>query len=132
MVSQSEPTATAILDAAERLLGRYGYKKLTVDDLAHEAGIGKGTVYLYFRSKEEVVLSTVDRIVDRVCVRLEEIATTDRSAAVRLNDMLVARVMIRFDAVRDYAQGLDDLLSEIRAALLARRRAYFAREARIF
>jgi len=41
----------AILDAAERLLARYGYRKMTMDDLASEAGIGKGTTYLHFPSK---------------------------------------------------------------------------------
>ncbi len=32
-----------ILDATERLLARYGYAKMTVEDIAREAGIGKGT-----------------------------------------------------------------------------------------
>ena len=32
-----------ILDATERLLSRYGYAKMTVEDIAREAGIGKGT-----------------------------------------------------------------------------------------
>src|SRR5262249_16762278 len=59
----------AILDAAERLLARYGFKKTTIDDLAREAGIGKGTVYLHFPSKEEVALCTIDRIVERLLRR---------------------------------------------------------------
>lgn len=51
----------AILDAVDRRLARFGYKKMTVEGLAEEAGIGKGTVYLHFPSKEEAVLSHVDR-----------------------------------------------------------------------
>jgi AcrR family transcriptional regulator len=51
----------AILDAAERLLARYGYRKMTMDDLAREAGIGKGTKYLHFPSKQEVVLCSIDQ-----------------------------------------------------------------------
>src|SRR5437763_1237801 len=47
------PAAGRILDAADRLLARYGYQKMTVDDLAREAGIGKGTVYLSFPGKSE-------------------------------------------------------------------------------
>ena len=34
-----------------------------MDDLAREVGIGKGTIYLHFRSKEELALSHIDRIV---------------------------------------------------------------------
>ena len=56
----------AILDATDRLLARFGYRKMTVEDIAAEAGIGKGTVYLHFSSKEEVVLSHIDRIVERL------------------------------------------------------------------
>ena len=59
-----------ILDAAERLLARYGYQKMTMDDLAREAGIGKGTTYLHFPSKQEVVLCSIDRIVDRLLKQL--------------------------------------------------------------
>jgi AcrR family transcriptional regulator len=60
----------AVLDAAERLLARYGYRKMTMDDLAREAGIGKGTTYLHFPSKQEVVLCSIDRIVERLLGQL--------------------------------------------------------------
>jgi AcrR family transcriptional regulator len=117
-----------ILDAAERLLGRFGYRKMTVDDIAAEAGIGKGTVYLSFPSKEEVVLSTVDRIVDRVCAAMEEAAARDASAPDRLRAMLRARVMVRFEAVAAYSASLNDLLGSVRAALLARLVRHFEKE----
>lgn len=131
-MSQDYPTtAEKILDAAERLLTRYGYKKMTIDDIASEAGIGKGTVYLSFKSKEDLVLSTVDRIVDRVCESMEKIAADRRDVLVRLNDMLIARVMIRFESVASYSQSLNDLLSAVRHGLLERREAHFEREAKI-
>jgi AcrR family transcriptional regulator len=130
---KSQPAAAAgqrdrILDAAERLLGRFGYRKMTVDDIAADAGIGKGTVYLSFPSKEEVVLSTVDRIVERVWAAMEEAASRDASAPDRLRAMLRARVLVRFDAVAAYSASLNDLLGGIRAALLARRVKHFERE----
>jgi AcrR family transcriptional regulator len=117
-----------ILDAAERLLGRFGYRKMTVDDIAAEAGIGKGTVYLSFPSKEEVVLSTVDRIVERACTAMEEAAARDASAPDRLRAMLRARILVRFEAVAAYSGSLNDLLAGVRAALLARRVQHFERE----
>jgi AcrR family transcriptional regulator len=120
-----------ILDAAERLLGRFGYRKMTVDDIAAEAGIGKGTVYLSFPSKEEVVLSTVDRIVERACRVMEEAAARDTSAPDRLREMLRARILVRFEAVAGYSASLNDLLGSIRAALLARRVVHFERETAI-
>ena len=122
----------SILDATDRLLARYGYRKMTVEDIAVEAGIGKGTVYLHFTSKEEVVLSHVDRIVDRLKDRLRAIANSDATAAERLRQMLVTRVLFRFDSVQHYTQSLNDLLAALRSGLLARRAQYFEAEAQIF
>ena len=122
----------SILDATDRLLARYGYRKMTVEDIALEAGIGKGTIYLHFTSKEEVVLSHIDRIVERLKERLREIAGSDATAAERLRLMLLTRVLFRFDSVQHYTQSLNDLLAALRPGLLARRAQYFEAEARIF
>ena len=122
----------AILDAVDVLLGRYGYKKMTIEDVAREAKIGKGTVYLYFESKEELVLSHIDRIVRRVMDDLNSIAGEDANIYDRLERMLVRRVMKRCEAVQHYTQSLNELLTGIREQLLARRRQHFEAEAAVF
>ena len=61
---QTRTVRDAILDATDDLLIKFGYKKMTIDDLAREVGIGKGTVYLHFPSKEEIALSHIDRIIE--------------------------------------------------------------------
>ena len=131
-IAVKEGVKDAILDATDRLLARYGYRKMTVEDIASEAHIGKGTIYLHFASKEEVVLSHVDRIVDRLNERLNEICRSEAPAAERLREMLLTRVMFRFDSIQHYTQSLNDLLSALRPGLLARRAQYFEAEAQIF
>jgi AcrR family transcriptional regulator len=121
----------AILDAADRRLARFGYNKMTIDELAAEAGIGKGTVYLHFSSKEEVVLSHVDRIVDRLCVRLERLAGQDKAAGERIKAILVERVIFRLLSVQHYTESLNDVCSSIRPGLIERRARHFEKEARI-
>lgn len=121
-----------ILDAAERLLERFGYRKTTVEDIAREAGIGKGTTYLHFRSKEEVFLGTIDRVVDAAMSEMTAVAQGNSSLKDRLQQMLVARVMVRFDRVQRYPASLDDLFVAIRPAYLRRRERYFADEAEVF
>jgi AcrR family transcriptional regulator len=122
----------AILDAMERLLARFGYKKTTMDDLAREVDIGKGTIYLHFPSKEEVALQSIDRVVDRVHAQLKTIAGSDASVAERLERMLVQRVLQRFDSVSAYSQSLDDLFESLRPAYMSRRQRYFELEADLF
>jgi len=46
--------ADRILDAAGVLLTRLGYRKVTIEDIANQAGIGKGTIYLHWRAKESL------------------------------------------------------------------------------
>ena len=121
-----------ILDAADRLLARYGYKKMTIDDLAQEVGIGKGTIYLHFRSKQEIVLSHVDRIVRGVVERLRAIAEGDGEPETKIGEMLVARVMFRFDSVQHYTESISEVLRDMRTELLKRRERYFAEEAELF
>jgi AcrR family transcriptional regulator len=122
----------AILDATDSLLSRYGYKKMTIDDLAKEVGIGKGSVYLHFTSKEELVLSHIDRIIEQLKGKLSAIAKEDEKPEKRLRKMLQTRVLHRFESVQHYTQNLNDLLAAIRPNFLARRELYFTEEARIF
>ncbi|MCA1633814.1 MAG: TetR/AcrR family transcriptional regulator [Acidobacteria bacterium] len=130
-IATREDIRDLILDATDRLLARYGYKKMTMEDLAQEVGIGKGTIYLHFPSKEEVVLSHVDRIVERLKVELSVIAGREQSPATRLREMLLTRVLYRFDSVQHYTESLSDLLAALRPGLLTRRRRHFEEEAQI-
>jgi len=132
-IAPKETVRESILDATDRLLARFGYRKMTVEDIAVEAGIGKGTIYLHFNSKEEVVLSHVDRIVDRLKQQhLAVIARSKHTALERIRQMLLARVLFRFDSIQHYTQSLNDLLAALRPGLLARRARYFEEEAQIF
>lgn len=53
-----------ILDAAAKLFIHYGYDKTTVSDIAHEAGISKGAIYLHFKSKDELLEALIIREIE--------------------------------------------------------------------
>ena len=55
-----------ILDAAEALFSQIGYEKTTINNILEKVGIGKGTFYHYFQSKEELGDAVVARIVDYI------------------------------------------------------------------
>jgi AcrR family transcriptional regulator len=56
-----EARAQRILDAASTLILRYGYHKTTIDDIAREAGVGKGTLYLHWKTREALFAALVIR-----------------------------------------------------------------------
>jgi AcrR family transcriptional regulator len=58
---QRAERATAILDVAADLLLRHGYRRVTIDDVATGASIGKGTVYLHWKSRERLFSAVFER-----------------------------------------------------------------------
>ena len=124
-------TRDAILDACDRIMARWGFRKMTMDDLAREAGVSKRTIYGYFPSKQEVGLSSIGRVVQSARAEMAEIAATDAPPANRLRRMLERRVMARVLAVQDYHHSLDELFEAVRPAYMARRRETFELEVRL-
>lgn len=49
--------ADRILDTAKDLLFRWGYRRITIADIADRAGVGKGTIYLHWRTREELFVA---------------------------------------------------------------------------
>jgi AcrR family transcriptional regulator len=95
----------AILQTAERLLEERPLKEISVDDLARGAGISRPTFYFYFPSKDAVVLTLIDRLV--------ESAQGGREAA---------RAKLAEDPRASWRQGLEAfyaVFSSSRAVMLA-------------
>lgn len=125
-------TRELILDAVDSLFGRCGYSRMTIEDVAKEAGIGKGSIYLHFASKEDLALSSIDRLIQRLLDRLRDLADAGGPAAGRLARMLETRVLYRFDNVNQDSQSLEAMLAGIRAAFLVRRETWFEAETELF
>lgn len=73
--------ADRILDAAAELLLRVGYKRVTVEDVAERAGIGKGTVYLHWANREELFMAAFQR---ELAAAADELADGIRADPVEL------------------------------------------------
>jgi AcrR family transcriptional regulator len=68
--------AERILDAAAELLGLYGYRRVSIDDVAARARVGKGTIYLHWKTREALFWAALEReamrMLDDLVVRLGE------------------------------------------------------------
>ena len=85
-----------ILDCAEKLLSHYGPSKTTIGDIAREAGIGIGSVYLEFGSKDEIIGELAGRRHGRVLAAMRA-AAAHGSYAERLTHALEARIHAFFE-----------------------------------
>src|SRR6185437_15320747 len=66
-----------LLDAAARLLVRWGYRKTTLDDVAREAGVGKGTIYLHWKDKNDLFRAALWREQQRYSDELQRRIAAD-------------------------------------------------------
>ena len=57
-------TLRSIMDAAIKLFSKKGFEKTSVDELARAAGVGKGTIYGYFKTKSEIFLAFCEEELD--------------------------------------------------------------------
>jgi AcrR family transcriptional regulator len=60
-----------ILHAAHQQLFSRGYNALTMDELAHELGISKKTLYVHFASKDEIIGRIIDRLAETLRARMQ-------------------------------------------------------------
>ncbi len=89
--------ADFILEAATRLFARYGFRRTAMEDIAREAGVAKGTVYLYFDSKDAVYLAVQARDAAEVLARCDQAAAAPGGFRDRLYTMLDAKFGLFFE-----------------------------------
>lgn len=93
-----------ILDAARRLLVRRGYSDIPLDDVAREAKVAKGTLYLYFKDKDDLLRAVLKDLTEQLHEKLSKVPPRLRG-----RDMLVraAEVHLAFsDKYRDFVAQL--------------------------
>jgi AcrR family transcriptional regulator len=61
----SEERKDQIMNAAEEVFTQKGLDNARMDDIAEETGLSKGTLYLYFKSKNDLIAAVLDRIFQR-------------------------------------------------------------------
>ena len=101
----------AILQCAARLFSHYGQSKTTVADIAREAQVGIGTVYLVFSSKEAIVEELSSSAHERVLAAMKEVAEArgGDSFSERLTGVLETRVAM-FQKLNEEGQHACELV----------------------
>lgn len=126
-----EPTGAGVearreelLDAAARLFAERGYHRATMEDVVAEAGVAKGTVYWYYRSKKALFLAVLERAGE--AYRATLLRRIGRIASP------LARVEAAIDATFEFARARPDLcrlyfqeVMEGDAEFVERRRAIY-------
>ncbi len=126
---EGDPHRALVLDAADTVFARLGFRNCSLDDIARAAGVSRACLALHFASKEDVFIAAVDRALDR---ELEAVPTevpgdagmpTDARAAhghhppigsAVMSDIMAACEALVAPLVRDFEK---DLATEVAEAL---------------
>jgi AcrR family transcriptional regulator len=90
-----------ILEAARKRFRYYGFRKTTMQEIARDAGVAVGTLYLYFKDKDDLLIAGTEEYVARHRRQAEAILASDASAA----DKLRRYVLDRFRASQATSAG---------------------------
>ncbi|MGQ9802164.1 MAG: TetR/AcrR family transcriptional regulator [Candidatus Saccharicenans sp.] len=107
-----------ILEGSRELFFKYGYSRLSMDELAEDLGISKATIYRYFPDKEALLRAVMAETREWILAELQKIVRNDR---LLVKDRLTAYLEFfsRFvsgisrDFIRDLRQKLPDLWKEL-------------------
>jgi AcrR family transcriptional regulator len=94
MPTKSERTQQRIIDAANQLFYRKGYNRTSFTDVVDEAGVPRGNIYYYFKTKDEMLKAVIEHRLETTTIMLAE---WDRNIKTPL-DRLERFVQIMYDS----------------------------------
>jgi AcrR family transcriptional regulator len=100
----SDSTIEAILEGAARALARRGAKKLFMSDICEEAGVSRGTLYRYFKSKDDVLESLSQHVLMSMRAVLEEAVRRQPEPQERIR--VVLQAMMSFSEEMPYTKAI--------------------------
>lgn len=80
MVTRQEnalKTRQKLMDVTDALIKKKGFNKLSIEEITQNAGVAKGTFYIYFKHKEEIVLEICKNLFKETQLKLDEIKDSD-------------------------------------------------------
>lgn len=91
----SDVRKSQIINAAEDVFTKKGFNEARMDDIAEETGLSKGTLYLYFKSKDDLIIAILDRMFQREFKQLESLQqeTSATEAIWKLTDLIAKDVV---------------------------------------
>jgi len=92
----SDERKAQILNAAEQVFIKKGFDEARMDDIAEKTGLSKGTLYLYFKSKDDLIIAILDRVFKREFRQLENLmgsGTSSSDAIWKLTDLVIKDII---------------------------------------
>lgn len=125
MESLSTSTKEKILEAAIKVFSERGYHATRVDDIAEESKTSKGSIYFYFKSKQEIFLGLIQIFIDLLEKRVQKAMSTDDNTGADQLSLTLTEIVKLFKQYRSLAKivliqavGLGEIFEDQRRLLI--------------
>jgi len=108
IVKNPETRRTEIIDIAEELFLKSGYDETAVSDIVKKVGVSQGTFYYYFKSKEDILNTIIERYIYDIKMGVKAIAAKDDINAIE-------KIIIFFSFLNNMDQGKEKLIDYFHA-----------------
>jgi AcrR family transcriptional regulator len=120
-----------IVQAAQERLWHYGFRKTTIEEIAADAGIGKGTIYLHFSSKEEIALEIMAQFKKQSLAEVRTLAVNyERPILTRIKEMLIQPILMSHGRCSQSPAALE-MMTSIRPNIHAHLKPFLQQELEI-
>lgn len=82
----SQERKNQIVTAAQKVFSKFGFHNARMSDIAEESGLSKGTLYLYFDSKDQIIINLLTELFEPELKHLRKLVDQDRPALDRIED----------------------------------------------
>ncbi|GAA0333537.1 fatty acid metabolism transcriptional regulator FadR [Bacillus carboniphilus] len=93
-MKKNKPKYKQIIDAAVIVIAENGYHQAQVSKIAKQAGVADGTIYLYFKNKEDILISLFQEKMGSFVERLDELIKHEKTAAQKLKVLIENHFLI--------------------------------------
>ncbi len=128
---KQKATSQKIISHASQVFSKYGFKKASMDDIAKASGMGKSSLYYYFRSKEEVFEAVVKKEADLIRIEIEKkVIQSNDNPKDKIRNYVLIRMRYLKEMVNFYDALKNDYLGNL--AFTERIREKYDREEQQF
>ncbi|MCG8582293.1 MAG: TetR/AcrR family transcriptional regulator [Bacteroidales bacterium] len=116
----SDGMRVAIIEAARELFAKFGYKKTTMEDIAHALRKGKSSLYYYFKNKEEIFQAVIELEKDILFTELNKVVDSELKPKDKFKEYVITRMktihMLEnyMKVLKDDALGVYDFFDKLR------------------
>jgi AcrR family transcriptional regulator len=114
IIKKQKSARLKIVNIAADIFSVYGFKKATMEDIAHAAGMGKSSIYYYFNSKEEIFEAVVKNEARQLSAELEKkVINTNDNPKDKIRNYVFIRMKYLKEMVNFYEALKNDYLGNL-------------------